>query len=125
MVTLYAIVKHCAHLPNRWPKFWPVKNNIIGGGKSAHRVRKKEKRQMSTTFFREEYRGFYIMQVNWSHPEICDNLKHFTMEEIEGRWAGHTIGSKMTIKQCADFIDQLLDWRKNSPQLDSINVEKK
>jgi hypothetical protein len=74
----------------------------------------ERQKKMSNKFFRQEYRGFYIMQVHWSHPEIGDNLKHFTMEEIEGQWAGHTIGAKMTVPQCEKFIDQLLSWCKEN-----------
>jgi len=81
----------------------------------------RKAKDMCTKFFRQEYRGFYIMQVNWSHPEIGDNLKHFTMEEIEGQWAGHTIGAKMTIQQCEKFIDQLIEWREKNLKVEVVD----
>ena len=79
-----------------------------------------ERKDMSTKFFKQEYRGFNITQVVWSHPEIGENLKHFTMEEIDGRWAGHTIGAKMSVPQCEKFIDQLIEWRESNLKVGAV-----
>jgi hypothetical protein len=94
-------------------------NRLYSKGLSYNKVLK----DMNTKFFRQEYRGFYIMQVHWSHPEIGEKLKHFTMEEIDGRWAGHTIGAKMTVQQCEQFIDQLIDWRNENLKVETQNED--